>query len=233
MKRAMQCLAVAGLLCVMGQAQAGLVDVGSQYSVSNTNFVGTFTTNVTLDGLNSVIDSGQLNVSETIVPDGPNSVWVVFNFSTVSGGPLAGNTNAFWQSQINNIQFTTPVALDAFFEYWDLNGTAFSGITDLFSNTHVALNPITGVGETYFSGFFVPGAANTTQSLFTFLNPYSQLGGQNIDPSTANGWHIAGHYTSPTPVIGVPEPGTLTPAGLGAIGLIAGGLRRRWRKTAA
>jgi hypothetical protein len=206
-------------------AQAGLVDVGSQYTVNNVNFLDTFTANITLDGTTKTIDSGNLNLSETIVSDGPNAVWVVFSFSTTNGGSLATNTDDFWQGEINNISFTIPVVLDAFFEYWAVDGTPFSGITNLFGNTTVATNPITGVGEVYLGIITTPAPPSAQHTLFTWLSPYSQLSGHNIDPDTANSWHIAGHFS--VPPSSVPEPAGLALAGIGAAGTAIMSIRRR------
>jgi hypothetical protein len=203
------------------------VIVGRQYTVNNINFRNTFTENVSLDGASSTINSGQLNVSETIVPDGLYSVWVVFDFETTSGGPLATNLSGSWRGRVENIQFLTPVGLDAFFVYWDVDGVPFSNILPLFGNTIVTTNPLTGSGEVYYGEAAGPVPLSLTHALFATLNPYNQLNSRNINSATANGWHIAGHFTSPIPINGVPEPGSLLLGGLGAIGVFAGARRRQ------
>ncbi len=203
-------------------AKAGLVNVGSQYTFNGTNFIDNNSANVTLDQSTKTIDGGRLSISEDVLTTGPNSEWVEFNLSSTSGGPLAGNVNGGWRGEIDNISFNVPVALDAFFVYWDQNGQPFANIDPFFSNTTVTTNPMTGTGEVYL-GLVSGDSLALTKSLFTDLQPYSQLSGVNIDPNAANSWHIAGHYSAPS----VPEPSTLALLALGAPALVAGARRRR------
>src|SRR5262245_1704977 len=78
-------------------ARARLILAGGTYTVAGTNFVTNYSQNVTVaDGVTQSVNSGQLNLKLTVVPDGPNAEWDVFQFSTTNGGPLAGNLNAAW-----------------------------------------------------------------------------------------------------------------------------------------
>jgi hypothetical protein len=206
-------------------ARAGLIVAGSQYTVNNVNFVDTFSENVAFDGIGTVkiIDNGRLMISENEYSTGANSEWVQFNVSTTDGGPLAGDLSAAWQGELDNLQFKVPVAFDAIFSYWTDRGVPFPNIQPLFGNAIVTTNPLTGNGEVYLGTD--PGATpQMTESMYDWLSPYDQLSGVGIDPNTANGWHIAGHFTARSIT---PEPGALVLFALGAPGALGLWWRRR------
>jgi hypothetical protein len=226
-------LAVAAALLLAGgaarQARAGVVQTGGTYTLNNINFVDNFSTSVTLDGtgVNKPIDNGQLFINEQIFPTGPNGAWVQFNFSTANGGPLAGNLNAHWETDIGSIPFTTPVVYDGFFSYFSVNGVPFSNIL-AGDFTDVETNPVTGVGQVLGTAV-TPSSPLTSLSVYEFFDPYSILQSQNnIDPMTANGFSLAVHVDNL-----VPEPGGMTLVGVALGGLITGAWRRRRRAASA
>ena len=219
------------LTCVaLPQARADFVQIGSTYTVDNTNFVDTFTQNVTFDGtgVNKSIDSGQLQINEQVFPTGQNGAWIQFNFSTTQGGPLASDATALWETQLENLAFAQPLIYDGFFVYFSHNGTPFSNI-EAGDFDDVETNPVTGSGEVL--GINVtPAGPFTSIGLFAFISPYDRLDtNYNIDSAAANGFSLAFHVDLANPV---PEPGTLTLLGAG-VGSLSLGIWRRRKPPAA
>jgi hypothetical protein len=212
---------------VARQARADFVSIGGTYSVNNTNFVDTFTQNVTFDGtgVNKSIDGGKLLINEQVSPTGTKGAWIVFNYSTSNGGPLAGDINGNWQAEVDSIPFTTPVVFDGLFAGFSANGVPFSNVqAGDFSG--VETNPVTGNGEVLFDNI-TPSSPLTSLDAFVFFNPYSVLGSDNnIDPNTANGHTFGVHVDLPS---AVPEPSTLTLLGVGIGGVFARAWRHRRR----
>jgi hypothetical protein len=205
-------------------ARADLFQIGSTFDVNNTNFLDTFFQGVTFtgNGVNTLIDGGKLNLNEQVFATGPAGAWVQFNFATVSGGPLAGDINANWHAEVDNVQTTAPAIFDGYFAFFGVNGTPFSNILP-FGNFNVETNPVTGIGEVYGVDI-TPSGPFTSFDAFAELDPYSVLSSVNIDPNAANTFSIAFHVDLPNPV---PEPASLTLLALGVAGVAGYGRRRR------
>lgn len=171
-----------------------LFQLGSSFSVSGINFPNDFGPETVTLGQTTTISSGRLALSETVVPDGPNAAWAIFNFSTTDGGPLAGDFGSLWGISINDVRMTHFVNIDDAFMYWTENGNAFSPL-DLWGNvTKIGPNPIDPqLGPV----FFLP-ASGTGTSLDGHISvtPYDFLFSVGIDLITADGFHFAVHVTS-------------------------------------
>jgi hypothetical protein len=180
------------------EARGELFQLGSSFLVTGTNFPTNFGPATVTLGQSTTVNNGQLTLSETFVPDGPNAEWAVFNFSTTSGGPLAGNSSGLWQVNLNNIPLTQVVNYDNAFIYWTANGSAFSPLSLWGNVTQIAPNPI---NPSLGPAFFLP-AGGTLTSLNVFANvfPYSFLNDVGVNTSAANDFHFGVHVTA------VPEP---------------------------
>jgi hypothetical protein len=204
-------------------ARAGFVQTGSSFNVDNTNFIDTFSQSVTFTGTgqNTAIDGGKLLINEQVFPTGASGAWVQFSFTTAGGGPLAGNLNANWQAEIENVHFATTLVVDDHFCYFSANGVPFSNLKG-DSSSNVETNPVTGTGEVLeFDN--TPGQPKTSEGFFVFADPYTFVQTHNVNPETANGFTMAFHVDLPNPV---PEPSTLTLLSTG-IGLLCA---RSWRR---
>jgi hypothetical protein len=209
-----------------GRAHADFVHIGSKFSVDNTNFIDSFSQSVTFDGTgqNTAIDGGKLLINEQVFATGPGGAWVEFNFTTVNGGPLAGNLNANWQAEIEDVHFTTPLVVDDHFCYFTANGVPFSNLVGN-GTFNVGTNPITGTGEVLEFGA-TPTPPKTTEGFFVFADPYTFIQTHNINPETANGFSMAFHVDLPNPV---PEPSTLALLSAGVLALTTRLHRQRKR----
>lgn len=135
------CAFVLAILAIPSAAIATPLVYGGTYSLALTNAPIDYTGSLTLDGTAKNL-FGAITVSEQIVNDTPNSVWVLFNFST--DGPLAGNTAAFWEMNLASLPLTSTGEWDNFFLYWSVNGTPVNPIYPFGSGSlgYTGTNPV-------------------------------------------------------------------------------------------
>jgi hypothetical protein len=221
------CLAA---LCTGQPTRAGLIQNGGTYTVTGINFVDNYSQNVTVDAATHLVDSGQLSLTLTVVPDGPNAEWDVFQFRTTNGGPLAENLNALWRLDMTSLPFNQAVVFNGFFGQWNVNGAAvnplfpFSGLNTINPNpTNLLPGPV--YGGVVGAPIVPPGTTFNLPNLI-FVSPYSFVSAGGINPSTANGFNAGLHFTAVNPTA-VPEPGSLSLLGVGGLGLLGWWRRKR------
>ncbi len=184
------------------EPHVALIKVGSTYTVDGTDFPTDFSQSATLDQTTKLINGEQLKLSETIRPAGSNAEWLEFNFTSANGRPLAGNLQALWGVKISDLTFTRPVACDKGFILWTEKGTPFS-ITPIgtpATGFAVIPNPINPAAGPVFA---LPAAIFPTRGDLVIPIEYgvgfgtytSQLTPHGVNPLSADGFHLALHFT--------------------------------------
>jgi len=192
---------------------AGIIAVGSSMTFGGTNAPDTYSATTTFSSTPVLVDNGAVKIWQKQVSTGSNSEWDVFYMQTTSGGPLAGNINGYWNI-LMDYTLTAPAFFDGVVNQWLVNGTPVSPLTNGIGTIccAAASNPILP-GEAYYnSGFSVPYPAGLfsstqgTQWQQVFVSPYSIVSNGGVNPSTANQFIFALHFTlqpSPPTVLGV------------------------------
>ncbi|HEY7387389.1 MAG TPA: PEP-CTERM sorting domain-containing protein [Bryobacteraceae bacterium] len=221
-------LAAAALLGA-GAARAEIIPIGSTLVFGGTNSPDTYSDTVTFGSTPVLVDSGKVQLFETQVATSGGGEWDVWHMSTVGGGPLAGNINAYWDI-VMSYDLSEPVYFDQVANQFTVNGTPVSPISNFASiccATSSDPSPLTG-DVWYNSGFKAPLPAGVqTNWRQIFISPYSFVSSGGVDPSTANGFNFALHFTPQSPV---PEPAEFAPLLALGIGLVV--LARKRKKMA-
>lgn len=210
-------LAAAALLGAT-MARADVIPIGSSLTFGGTNAPDTYSDTTTFGGT-ALLDGGKVSLTTFEVPTAGGGDWAVWEMSTTSGGPVAGNINADWNIVMDYV-LSEPVYFDQVATQFTDNGvpvgplSSFGGIC---CATPTNPSPLTG-WTWYNSGFSAPlsaGAVSGWQEIY--IDPFSFLSAGGVDPSTVNGLNFALHFTPQSPV---PEPAEVAPLFL----LLAGGL---------
>jgi len=175
----------------------GIIPIGSPLTFGGTNAPDTYSANTTFSSTPVIVDNGAVKIWQQQTPTASNSEWDIFYMETTSGGPLAGNINAFWNI-LMNYTVSAPAVFDAVSMQWGVNGTPVSPITNGIGSICCAAlsNPILPGPSYYNSGFSTPipaGVYMNWQQVFS--QPYSLIQNGGINPSTANTFTFALHFT--------------------------------------
>jgi PEP-CTERM motif len=221
--RALALMSFAGALVVPSQAPAGWVVGGTiAVSVTDSPLATNFTQNVTLGDGTTILDQGELTLTQTIIPAGPGAQWLVLDFEATGAQLLAGDPNADWE-----IDATAPVSspgqISAWFCDWSVNGTLFNA-TDPIGGFFAQPNPLGSDPANVFGWPGEPWPVTTSFDSLAGLSPYSYLTAGGLDPGAVNGF-VMGSLLTPA---SVPEPSSLALAAIGAMAV--GGLALRHRR---
>ena len=200
-------------------AQPHIIPIGSSLTFGGTNAPDTYSATSTFSSTPVLVDNGKVKIWQEQVPTGSSGEWDIFHVQIVNGGPLAGNINANWNI-VMSYTLSVAAVFDQVVNQWSVNGTPVSPLSN-FSGIccAAASNPVVP-GEAYYnSGFSGPVPAGVFMNWQqTFANPYSIIAEGGINPSTANGFTFALHFT----VAGGPPP-TITAVVNGA-SFVGGGV---------
>jgi len=150
-------------------------------------------------------DGGAVKIWQQQVATGTTGEWDIFYLETTDGGPLANNLSADWAI---TIAFTLnwPVYNDGVVTQWLVNGTPVSPLTNGIGSICCATpsNPILP-GYAYYNsgnGALPAGLQSNWQEIYS--DPYNYVTAGGIDPSTANGFTFALHFSLqlPAPIVG-------------------------------
>jgi uncharacterized protein (TIGR03437 family) len=205
-------LAVAGARTIYAQipqAYQGpaphIIPIGSPLTFGGTNAPDTYSATTTFGSAHVSVDNGAVKIWQEQVATAANAEWDVFYTQTTGGGPLAGNINAYWNI-LMNYTLSAPAIFDAVVQQWTVNGTPVSPLTNGIGSICCAAtsNPILPGASYYNSGFSGPlpaGVQTNWQQIY--VTPYSLVSNGGINPSTANGFIFALHFTlqAPMPVV--------------------------------
>ena len=176
---------------------ANIIPIGSTFTFGGTNCPDTFSATSTFSATPVTVDNGAVKIWQKQVPTGSNGEWDIFYMQTTSGGPLAGNINSYWNILIG-YTLSAAVNFDAVVNQWLVNGVPVSPLTDGIGSICCASasNPILP-GESYYnSGFNGPLSAGFQSNWQqTFVDPYSYVSAGGVNPSTANEFIFALHFT--------------------------------------
>ena len=218
----------AAVLLAATLAHADIIPIGSSLTFGGTNSPDTYSDTTTF-GTTSLLDGGAVSLTtfEVATPGGGD--WAVFEMSPTSGGPLANDTSSLWNIVID-YTLSEAVDFDQVVDQFTVNGTPVSPLSDFAGICcATATNPSPISGEAYYNSFLPSPLSAGVQSNWQqiFVSPYSFVAAGGVDPSTANGFNFALHFSPQV----VPEPAEVLPLFLFLTGGIAGlALQRRRRR---
>ena len=221
---------------IVTSAQAGPIQVGGTYKVTNTNFPNTFesrdlTINSTAKAIGATTVGGPttLTVRERITATSSEAEWIEWIFEKPDA-PLADVTTGGWKTEIFNVPVTTPVIYDGFFVYWTIDGHAAQNITTITGLGAPRVNPLNSAHLVYGGFFPATGPFTGPLSFDAFLTNYAAgIAQGNMDINQINGFVVGAHLTTAVGAELVPEPSSITMLAIGGIALCGYGWRRKHR----
>ncbi len=222
-------LSLGWMLATPSEASAGFL-VGGTLTISvDDSPIGTnFSQNVTLGPGMTTLDQGEMTLTQTLAPSGPNAQWLVLDLEATGGRLLAGNLSGFWSIGADT-SLSAPGGFTGVFAYWSVNGVPTNPINPWGSGfiEDVGTNPVDPSLNPVFGAIFSHPIASGTTSLslpdLVLVSPYSHISAGGMNRNAVNGFVIGLQVTNSS--ISVPEPSSLY---LGAIGaVIAAAVRKR------
>ncbi len=194
-----------------GQAAAGWLVGGSlAVSVTDSPISTNFSEQVTLTPGTSTLDAGEMTLTQSIVPAGGNSQWLVLDFEATDGRLLAGNRFGYWEIG-GHAPVTAPSYLTSAFVYWSVNGVATNPIYPFSGLSQIEANPINPeLGPVYYENLQSQPALLLGASVHS--SPYYGISDGGMNPSAVTGFTIAFLETN-----AVPEPSTFCLAAISAV----------------
>ena len=182
-----------------------IISIGSSLTFSGTDAPDTYTAATTFSSTPVMADSGAVKIWQQQVATGTTGEWDIFYLQTTDGGPLANNLSADWAI---TIAFTLnwPVYNDGVVTQWLVNGAPVGPVTNGIGSICCASpsNPILPGYSYYNSGNGALPAGLQSDWKEIYVDPYSYVTAGGIDPSTANGFTFALHFSLqlPAPIVG-------------------------------
>ncbi len=195
----------ASLTPVTGITGPGIIPIGSALTFGGTDSPDTYSATTTFSSTPVLVDNGAVKIWQSQVPTGPTGEWDVFYMETTNGGPLANDTSAEW-SIVMNYTLSTAAVFDAVANQWLVNGTPVSPLTNGIGSIccAAASNPILPGYSYYNSGFsgqLSAGVQTNWQQIF--VRPYTLVTNGGINPSTANAFTFALHFSLAPSIVDV------------------------------
>jgi hypothetical protein len=226
--RTISCAAAALLGVAMAHADA--IPIGSSLTFGGTNTPDTYSETTTF-GTTSLLDGGAVSLTTFEVPTAGGGDWAVWEMKTTSGAPVAGNINGYWDIEMDYV-LSEPVYFDQVASQFTMNGTPFTltgNVGGICCATPTNPSPLTGWTwyNSGFSGAIPAGSVNNWQEIY--IDPFNFAAAGGVDPSTANGFNFALHFSPQSPV---PEPAEFAPLLAVGLGLVVLARRRKMAYTA-
>src|ERR1700733_10006726 len=176
-----------------------IIPIGSPLTFGGTNAPDTYSATTTFSSTPVLVDNGAAKIWQKQVPTGANGEWDIFYMQTTKG-PLAGDINAYWNI-LMNYTVSAPAFFDQVVNQWLVNGTPVSPITNNIGGAGgiccpALSNPILPGPSYYNSGFSVSIPAGVQSNWRqVYVTPYNIVSEGGINPSTANEFIFALHFT--------------------------------------
>ncbi len=156
-----------------------------------------------------------MHLTVSIVSGGRSDEWLVFDYTTTSGGPLS-QPGDYWSVNEVGEQAIHPVSLIAAYLQFSVNGVVQTPTYSIFGGSSVATNPVPGFSGTGFgNGGYSAPLSNPLPALGTYITPWDYLNDTGISSASVNGYEEALEFA---PTQAVPESSTWAMMLIGFVG---------------